>query len=66
MAELLYTFERCHGHLYRSDRPLFLSLIEQTGVCANEDALSYHVGYAWKKLHVALDAYVIVYNVLMP
>ena len=63
MAELLYTFDGCLGDLYRPERSLFLSLIEQTGNCANEDAPSYHVRYARKKLQVALDAHVLVYNV---
>ena len=63
MAELLYTFDGCHGDLYRSERPLFLSLIEQTVNCANDDAPSYHVRYARKKLHVALEADMLVYNV---
>jgi hypothetical protein len=42
VAELLYTFDGCHGDLYRFDAPLSLSLIEWTSSCANEDALSYH------------------------
>jgi len=62
VAELLYTLEGCCEGLYHCDGLLMISLIEQPGNCANDNAPSYHVDDARKKLHVALQPHVSVYN----